>query len=79
MLLREIKYYFMTTKQMSKEIERIKAKLESTTNFDKKMRYYEALADMMKVIIVKYQDNEVVMAYINRELNKLRTAFEVNA
>lgn len=72
MFVREVKYYCMSTKQLNKEVMKLRLKLESEQSFEKKKKYLNALADVIKTLIRKYRNDEVFMAYVTKELNKLR-------
>ena len=72
MFVREVKYYFMTINQLNKEVMKLRQKLESEEDFDVKMKYLEALADIVKTIIRKNRNNEEVMREIRIELRKLQ-------
>lgn len=72
MFVREAKYYFMTTKQLNKEVMKLRQKLESEEDFDVKLKYLEALGDIIKTIIRKNRNNEAVMKEIRIELRALQ-------
>ena len=72
MLVREVRYYFMNTKQLNEEVMRLRCKLNTETNVEKKMKYLNSLADIIKTLIRKHRNDKVFMAYVTTELNKLR-------
>ena len=72
MLLREVKYYFMTTNQLQKEVMRLRSKLESEEVFDIKLEYLEALADIIKTLVRRYKHDEEFMRTVRIELRKLQ-------
>ena len=78
MLAREIKYYFMTNKQLHEEIMGLRFKLNSEPDVKKRIKYLNALADIIKMLIRKYRHDEVFMEYVNKELNKLRNQIKAN-
>lgn len=73
MFIRETMYYFMSNKQLSKEIMKIRRKLEAEENIEKRLKYFNALADILKALIRKYRNDDEFMEYVTVELNKLRT------
>lgn len=72
MFIREVKYYFMTINQLNKEVMKLRQKLESEEDFDVKMKYLDALTDIIKTIIRKNRNNDEVMREIRIELRKLQ-------
>lgn len=72
MFVREVKYYFMTTKQLGEEVERLKVKLQAEEDFEVKMKYLEALADVMKTLIRRYRNDDEFMRAVRIELRKLQ-------
>lgn len=72
MLVREVKYYLMSNNQLHKEIMKLRYKLETAKCDKQRIKYLNALADVVKALIRKYRGDEVFMKYVTRELNNLR-------
>lgn len=76
MFVREVVYYCMSQKQLDKEIERLRLKIESESDFDKKFEYIKALTDVVKTLIRKNRKNKKFMQDVRKTLNELQTQSE---
>ena len=76
MLLRELKYYFMTNEELEREILRLRFKLDNATEPRKIKKYLDALADIVKMLIRKYRNDDDFMREVRWSLYSLKAQAE---
>ena len=79
MFVREVKYYFMTVKQLNKEVVRLRQIINSDVDVSVKVDCIDALADIIKTLIRKNKKNEAFLKAVRIDIRNLqRQAYQTN-
>ena len=76
MFVREAIYYFMSDDQLGREIARLRNKLDTEQDVNKKMGYLASLGDVLKTLIRRYRHDDELMVEVRRMLYNLRSQLE---
>ena len=71
MLSKSILYKFMTVKQLSKRVNKIKTKLDEAQTFEERLKLLEDLAAITGVLLRRCRHDVKVVNYTMRELDKM--------
>lgn len=71
MLNRTVVYHFMTTKQLSKRVNKIKMKLNDEETFDKRLKYLEDLSVIVGILLRRCRHDVKVVDYTMTKLNEM--------
>ena len=71
MLSKTILYKFMTVKQLSKRVNKIKTKLDEAQTFEERLKLLEDLAAITGVLLRRCRHDVKVVSYTMRELDKM--------
>lgn len=74
MFVREVKYYCMSIKRLDKEVAKLRLKLETETDVKKKMKIFDALADVIKTLIRKNRKDEMFLKFVREQLKTLQSS-----
>lgn len=71
MLIKTTLYKFMTVKQLSKRVNKIKMKLDKTQTFEERLDLLEELAIITGVLLRRCRHDVKVVSYTMKELDEM--------
>lgn len=73
MLSKSLLYKFMTVKQLSKRVNKIKIKLDKTQTFEERLNLLEDLAIITGVLLRRCRHDVKIVSYTMKKLDEMTT------
>lgn len=73
MLSKSLLYKFMTVKQLSKRVNKIKIKLDKTQTFEERLNLLEDLAVITGVLLRRCRHDVKIVSYTMKKLDEMTT------